>query len=72
MEQVTQQLKASGLDLAWWPVVLSSYQADYLEAPAIVKGASDSAFTQSLHSLSKVLDTAEIRDFDETLPEQRA
>jgi hypothetical protein len=30
MEELAQELKCSGIDLAWWPLFLGSYQNDEL------------------------------------------
>ncbi len=68
MEQLAQQLKGDGIDLAWWPAFFSSYQADYVEAPAIQTGPKEGTFTQSLHALFQSVNAAESCDFEETLP----
>jgi hypothetical protein len=34
MEEIAQQLKCNGIDLAWWPLFLGSYKADGFEQTA--------------------------------------
>lgn len=69
MEEFAQQLKCNGVDLAWWPLFLGSFQRDTMTDFRTNNRSTHPAFlAECMPDLAAVVATADHADFEETLP----